>query len=294
MAINLGSNSIEDVKLGNLQVEKIYLEDEVVWQKTSPVSVNALKFSSTGSQTLGIDTTKLGTITPVFEYSTDGETWTSWTVLDTLSFGNGTDLYIRGMNTFLSKGGINYTNFVFSTASPVECSGNIMHLFDYTQDLTAIPDESGQSRGVKYMFANCTQLITAPDLPATTLVIYAYSNMFEGCTSLEIPPFLPATNTTTSNYAYYNMFKNCTSLNTLPSLNHLVTPSAGICVYMFDGCSNIKMSGVQDEEYVNEYTFGFLPDGSSCQGMFANTGGSMTGLSSYPITIYTSNNIRLS
>lgn len=238
MAINLGSNSIEDVKLGNLQVEKIYLEDEIVWQKASPVSIKALKFSSTGSQTLGINTSKLGTITPVLEYSTDGETWTSWIVSDTLPFGNGTDLYVRGMNTYLAKGGNNYTNFVFSTASPVACSGNVMHLFDYTQDLTAFPDQNNTTRGVKYLFSNCSVLTSSPELPATTLCNYCYSDMFLNCTSLVTMPDLPAT--VINEGAYYYMFSGCTSLtNVIDSINATIINTSG-CQSMFANCTSLQ------------------------------------------------------
>ena len=34
------------------------------------------------------------------------------------------------------------------------------------------------------MFKDCTSLTTAPELPATTLVKYCYSNMFYGCSNL--------------------------------------------------------------------------------------------------------------
>jgi hypothetical protein len=34
------------------------------------------------------------------------------------------------------------------------------------------------------MFKGCTGLTSAPELPATTVDLYAYYNMFEGCTNL--------------------------------------------------------------------------------------------------------------
>jgi len=43
------------------------------------------------------------------------------------------------------------------------------------------------------MFRGCTSLITAPELPATTLTNYGYQGMFGGCTSLTKAPDLPAT-----------------------------------------------------------------------------------------------------
>lgn len=42
------------------------------------------------------------------------------------------------------------------------------------------------------MFRNCSSLVTAPQLPATTLKNLCYEKMFYGCTSLANPPELPS------------------------------------------------------------------------------------------------------
>lgn len=235
MTINLGSTAIADAKLGATQVDKIYLGATEVWSKTAP-AIKALKFTSTGSQTLGINTSKLGTMTPNFEYSTDGgDTWTTWSDLTApLSFGSGTNLYLRGSNTVLAISGSYYINFVFSTASPVECTGNIMHLFDYTQDLTAFPDST--SHGTRSMFAGCTALTTAPALPVTTLLPNCYKAMFDGCSSLLQCPELPATSLAESCYA--QMFRNCSAITTAPELPATIIASK--CYQtMFRGCTNL-------------------------------------------------------
>lgn len=49
------------------------------------------------------------------------------------------------------------------------------------------------------MFLNCTSLTTAPELPATTLVNYCYSNMFDGCSSLNYIKALFTTTPSPSN-----------------------------------------------------------------------------------------------
>ena len=75
-----------------------------------------------------------------------------------------------------------------------------------------------------YMFANCSNLVTAPELPSTTLGYYItsvasgategyYYGMFSGCTSLRTAPELPATDLVYGSYAY--MFKGCTLLNNI-------------------------------------------------------------------------------
>jgi hypothetical protein len=49
------------------------------------------------------------------------------------------------------------------------------------------------------MFIGCTSLVTAPNLPATTLVNNCYSNMFGGCSSLN---YIKAMFTTTPSSSY--------------------------------------------------------------------------------------------
>ena len=66
------------------------------------------------------------------------------------------------------------------------------------------------------MFKGCTSLISAPELPATTLAKGCYTGMFNGCTSLTTAPELPAT--TLESTCYLAMFNDCTSLTVAPEL----------------------------------------------------------------------------
>ena len=86
------------------------------------------------------------------------------------------------------------------------------------------------------MFYNCTSLVTAPELPATTLANYCYDNMFYGCTSLVTAPALPAT--TLANYCYRYMFARCTSLVTAPELP-ATTLTSSCYTGMFYNCTSL-------------------------------------------------------
>ena len=66
------------------------------------------------------------------------------------------------------------------------------------------------------MFRNCTSLVNAPALPATTLAHLCYGSMFYGCTNLVNAPELPVT--TLADGCYYEMFYKCTSLNKITML----------------------------------------------------------------------------
>lgn len=77
-------------------------------------------------------------------------------------------------------------------------------------DKLILPASDVSSYGYYKMFANCAELISAPELPALTLQIGAYSQMFQYCTALERAPILPCEYP--PDYAYYLMFDGCTSL----------------------------------------------------------------------------------
>ena len=88
-----------------------------------------------------------------------------------------------------------------------------------------------------HMFKGCTSLTVAPELPATTLVLYCYEEMFMGCTSLAVAPELPAT--TLASYCYEKMFNGCTSLTVAPELP-ATTPAAQCYAEMFNGCTSLN------------------------------------------------------
>ena len=93
------------------------------------------------------------------------------------------------------------------------------------------------------MFSNCTSLITAPELPATTLAESCYYGMFRSCTSLTTASELHAT--TLARNCYLEMFYNCTSLATAPK-SPATKLAFGCYKRMFYGtnvlpdCSNIN------------------------------------------------------
>lgn len=89
------------------------------------------------------------------------------------------------------------------------------------------------------MFSGCTNLRTAPALPATTMTEDCYNDMFGGCTNLRTTPALPAT--TLADYCYTNLFRGCTSLTTAPELP--ATTLAYSCyLSMFRGCTGITVA----------------------------------------------------
>ena len=253
------------------------------------------------------------------EYSTDKSTWNTWDGTEISSAGS--KLYLRGTgNTKIAGAPSTDYKFVFTGTNTLKiaCEGNIENLLDYEtvsagehptmynyycysnmfQDCTSLisaPElpATTLANGCYYnMFSGCTSLITAPALPATTLADYCYSNMFQDCTSLTTVPALPATTLVTQ--CYNNMFWGCTSLTTIPELS--ATTLAQSCYEnMFFECTSIKLSTTKTGEYQTVYRIPKSGTGTTAtnalQNMFYGTGGTFTGTPSINTTYYTSNTV---
>ena len=201
--------------------------------KTSSIKpkVNALIFASEGTSRL--DTYHYGEPNIKFEYSFDGVNWKDWDLTE-LTIEKGTPLYLRGDNpNGISTSRASYFKFSMY-GDNMSCTGNIMHLLDYNNDLDTIPSKYC----FYHLFTNCKKLTAAPELPATTLTEGCYFSMFYGCNSLTtIPSILPATTLEKNCYSY--MFSCCSNLTTTPDLpaETLVDNCYG---YMFQDCKKLN------------------------------------------------------
>lgn len=236
-----------------------------VWQD------NSLCFTA---NTVGstIQLTQTSTPTSVtLETSTDWNTWSSYTIWDTITLSNvGDKIYWRNTsttNTWFSLGS-GFYRFVMTWS--ISASWDTTSLIN--KNWTNIIGEYAFSR----LFQNCSSLITPPELPSTTLDNYCYYYMFNWCTWLTEMPKLPATTlksncynwmfiwctslsistalpaTTLGESCYYQMFYGCTSLTTLPKLSATTLPYA--CYYqMFRWCSSIRLSSTQTWIYQTAY-----------------------------------------
>ena len=163
------------------------------------------------------------------QYNLNDTGWNTYSVGTTISLPNSGDFVrFRGINDVFSNDS-GYNHF--------EMSGRISASGDVTSLLNGI---GGDCELIGYGFYNlfyeCTSLITAPKLPATTLANYCYQNMFYGCTSLTTAPELPAM--TLANSCYRFMFGGCTSLTAAPALP-ATTLAEGCYVNIFDSCTSL-------------------------------------------------------
>ena len=169
-----------------------------------------------------------------FEYSVGNSAWTSIPdagLTEPVKFGGDLGTFrLRGIN---QSGTAGERTVKFSNNTPVACTGDIRTLIDYTQYKTV---DTGLAK-FGFLFNGCTQLTTAPMLPATKLADNCYEGMFYGCTALTNAPALPATELTER--CYYSMFYGCTALKSAPALP--AEQLAKRCYYsMFYGCTALK------------------------------------------------------
>ena len=182
------------------------------------------------------------------KHSKDGITWTQYD-FNPIPLAAGETLYLKGNNENgfscmdMETGGGRMCTFgdcsIFGipntpSTGKFECHGNIMSLLygDEFDDKTIIPSPGCFAN----IFLGCTNLITAPELPATTLANNCYGAMFRECSSLTTAPELPAT--TLAIQCYTSMFEGCASLTTTPELP--VTTLLNGCYWgMFEGCTSL-------------------------------------------------------
>lgn len=250
----------------------------LIRKQEEEMNIRAVCFKADGEQTVSI--TKVGSApTITMQYSYDGVNWDAWD-LSALPFGGGTKVYVRGVNNarFATNGTSN--TFTFGTDSYVYVSGIAEALLNgenevpqystsYTfkllfKDQIALREAdrlrfeamSNSESCYQSMFNGCSNLLSAPELPATKLGYAPYRSMFNGCTSLiKAPSILPAI--TIGAWTYASMFNGCTSLVNAPELP--ATKLSEKCyMYMFYGCTSLKTIRCRAKVTANDATYNWL------------------------------------
>ena len=174
---------------------------------------------------------------PNLEYSVNYGPWYDVAADSEVLFGeNNGSLRLRGKNNLNGTATDinNFSTISFREATvPVKCTGDIRTLLDYTN----FQYVDTQNAKFCLLFNGCTQLTSAPELPAMELGVLCYLRMFSGCSSLTQAPALPAT--TLSNSCYYGMFWQCTSLTQAPELKAETLVNNCYCG-IFYGCTNLS------------------------------------------------------
>lgn len=236
VSLKVGKNvaSVTEVSVSPWKTSSDITEGEAVL-------VPYITFSAEGAQTFKMD---FGSFAlnenegEYFEYSVNGGKWVQFTstVSDVAFGGIKGNLRLRGKSSKgTATGYSNYSIISFGNPAKVSCTGDIRTLIDYKGYNTTA--SSGDARFC-YLFKGCSQLTTAPNLPATDLAEHCYYFMFKDCTSLtKAPSELPAT--TLPGLCYCGMFFGCTQLTTAPEICAKFMEGNSCCESMFSNCSSL-------------------------------------------------------
>ena len=213
-----------------------------------------LAFISSGESTVRL--AQVGTPYEIsLEYSTDESHWKPYTIGETITLADSTFLLFRSgehKNRKFSKDDENYYHFEIS--GPISAQGNIMSLLnrDFSTPLTFY--------GFFALFEGCTSLLSAPELPATTMEQDCYSQMFAGCTALKSAPELPAEVLATNCYRY--MFRGCSTLTSAPELP--ATKMEQGCYFgMFSECTELTSAPELPANVLANNCYGWMFKGCS-------------------------------
>ena len=243
--INTGNSSIENILVGDTQVDRVYLGTDIVWEHQQPSVKDYLKFTAleSGTFTLTIPAAVTATSLASISYSLDsGATWittqndSSEITITTPTINAGRNVLWKGSGSQTAIGQNSGQYSTFSSTGNFKCSGNIMSLLygDDFEDKTTLTKTYCFCR----LFHNCTTIITAPQLPATTITQNCYREMFRACIQLQKASKLPATSL--QDRCYVGMFYACSALTDIPEDMLPFTTTKQYCCYqMFYSCSSI-------------------------------------------------------
>lgn len=178
-------------------------------------------------------TFSMSRLVPTLEYSVDNGEWTLLGTTSVAFGGDLGDLRLRGKSSYgTAESTSDCSNVWFGSGyGKVSCDGDIRTLVDYEN----YENVDTSNARFCYLFASRSDLISAPEMPATSLADHCYEGMFNKCVSLKSGPSkLPAM--TLAEECYRSMFAGCSTLGNVPELP--ATTLARACYSeMFTDCN---------------------------------------------------------
>lgn len=168
-------------------------------------------------------------------YSFDeGKHWKAYSIGESLDLQSHESVLFKGENSCYAYDQSNYYHFVFE--GQFHASGDITSLLN--DGIGGNVELKSKNNYAFYkLFYGCVGLLSAPNMPSTTLSANCYRSMYEGCSSLSNNQLLPAT--TLGQFCFDAMYKDCVSLKTAQILCE--NPNQKYCCRnMFNGCTAIE------------------------------------------------------
>ncbi|MBE6332326.1 MAG: hypothetical protein E7070_08495 [Bacteroidales bacterium] len=199
------------------------------------VNEAAICFTAQGSNAT-FTVNKIGSPTTVeLKYSLDNAlTWNTLTYGTSIKVEKGKKIYVKAADNYTSFSTSASDYYQIAIDGTMSADGSVMALMQTEATVIDLP---------AYCFYNLFTggLTNTPELPATTIGKYAYSNMFKDCSSLTSADSIHAEKLAEG--CFMGMFDGCSSLRTAPALP--CTTLAKDCYNgMFQNCTNLKMAPV--------------------------------------------------
>ena len=216
--VDINGYEIKSAFSGGEPLKAIYSLGEKVWPTDEPIpgpsKWGGLYFTAleTGEICMSHYGTNEADTKPTLSYSKDGVNWKRWNYTP-ISVNKGDFICFKGINNEISYNkNENYSQF--TSTGKIAASGNIMSLL-YGDKYEGKLSLEYKSYCFAHLFHGCP-IITAPELPATTLADSCYISMFYGCNLLTVAPELPSLDIKMN--CYSSMFSYCSSLKSAPEL----------------------------------------------------------------------------
>lgn len=207
---------------------------------------------------------RVGTVGNTYQYKLNDGAWTNYTLTTSgvsIKLNAGDKLQWRCTKRSTTFNSSVYVQFVMT--GKIEASNPVTSMVLYTLDPSSL---GGYPDACKSLFMDCTALVQAPELPATTLTYGCYDGMFFNCTSLVQAPELPAT--MVGEFSYNSMFYGCSSLTQAPALP--ATKLAKRCYTgMFKNCTSLTSAPVLPATELVSNCYGILFASGEAHSMFA-------------------------
>lgn len=240
MAGYISMDSVSDIKLNGVDVEKITQGVNTLWENSviEPFNIkNISQSAATVDWNTGADNRNL-------EYSEDKTNWTSVPYADgkySITIPVGKKYYFQGSSTNFggwwgSDEDVEISGYVLSLHYPSMEQPNVNVSY---QNLFA---KNGDGTADSKLHFNFSRL----KLPVRRVARYGYNNAFKGClsiTELNYDIFYTDSTVATAEYTFALMFQNCTNLTRIDgfTLNRFTNLGAwSEFRQMFEGCTSLE------------------------------------------------------
>lgn len=270
--MTIGGKTVQDIQIGGKTVQSIYdnTHSVLLWERSAEPDYFYFEDRSGAANSVTLAATLSGEEWVTLEYSTDGSSWSTWDISQSLPIAANGRVYLRGDNGRMATNSTN--KHTFSTTGDVYAGGNAVTMLDSGCDVsnvtlsrafaylfenmtTLVGVASGLFAGMstggtdtfRQTFSGCNRLANVPSLNITAIEANAadtFRSTFYQCYALTDASNITFGFTTTYARTLYQTFTGCSALVTPPDLSSITTLGTNALQMVFSGCSSLTSLNV--------------------------------------------------